>query len=57
MASTSTLDELETTVARMAKISRCMSPSFSPDASRIAFVSDLNGIRYRGRLAGTGDRS
>ena len=44
MASTSTPDELETAVARMAKISRCMSPSFSPDGSRIAFVSDLNGI-------------
>ncbi|HEX6484381.1 MAG TPA: S9 family peptidase [Ktedonobacteraceae bacterium] len=44
MTSTSSLDELETSVASMAKISRCMSPSFSPDGSHMAFVSDLNGI-------------
>ena len=44
MASTFSLDELETSVAKMAKINRCMSPSFSPDGSRIAFISDLNGI-------------
>ncbi|HJT59004.1 MAG TPA: S9 family peptidase [Ktedonobacteraceae bacterium] len=44
MASTFSLDELETSVAKMAKITRCMSPSFSPDGSRIAFISDLNGI-------------
>ncbi|HZU67212.1 MAG TPA: S9 family peptidase [Ktedonobacteraceae bacterium] len=40
----STFDELETTVSYMAKIRRCISPSFSSDGSRIAFVSDLNGI-------------
>jgi dipeptidyl aminopeptidase/acylaminoacyl peptidase len=34
----------ETTVALMAKIGACSSPSFSPDGSRIAFVSDLTGI-------------
>lgn len=37
-------DELETTVARMAKIGSCRFPSFSPDGCRIAFVSDLNGL-------------
>ena len=37
-------DDLETAVARMAKIGRCWSPSFSPDGSRIAFVSDLTGV-------------
>ncbi len=35
--------ELEAQVARMAKIGRCYSPSFSHDGKRIAFVSDLNG--------------
>ncbi len=44
MTTKSTLDNLETTVSYMAKIRRCMSPSFSPDGSRIAFDSDLNGI-------------
>ena len=38
------LDELEATIARMAKIGSCTSPSFSSDATRIAFISDLNGI-------------
>ena len=36
--------ELEAQVARMAKIGRCYSPSFSHDGKRIAFVSDLNGM-------------
>ncbi|MCP4200624.1 MAG: S9 family peptidase [bacterium] len=37
-------DDLESSVARMAKIRACWSPSFSPDGRRIAFVSDLNGV-------------
>ena len=36
--------DLETEVARMAKIGACWSPSFSPDGSRLAFVSNLNGV-------------
>ncbi len=37
-------DDLEASVARMAKIGACWSPSFSPDGKRLAFVSNLNGI-------------
>jgi dipeptidyl aminopeptidase/acylaminoacyl peptidase len=38
------MNTLETTVATMAKIRGCWSPSFSPDGTRLAFVSDLNGL-------------
>ena len=37
-------DEVTGVVARMARIGSSYSPSFSPDGSRLAFVSDLNGI-------------
>ena len=37
-------DELERVVAAMAKIGSCWSPSFSPDGTRIAFVSNLSGL-------------
>lgn len=37
-------NDLETSVALMAKIGSCWSPSISADGTRIAFVSDLNGI-------------
>jgi dipeptidyl aminopeptidase/acylaminoacyl peptidase len=36
--------ELESAVARMAKIGGCWSPSLSPDGGELAFVSDLNGV-------------
>ena len=37
-------DDLNRTVALMAKIGACTSPSFSPDGKRIAFVSNMNGM-------------
>src|SRR5262245_37171123 len=37
-------DDLEASVARMARIGVCYSPSFSSDGARIAFNSDLGGI-------------
>jgi Tol biopolymer transport system component len=37
-------DDLETTVARMARIGSASSPSFSPDGARLAFVSNLGGL-------------
>jgi dipeptidyl aminopeptidase/acylaminoacyl peptidase len=37
-------DDLETTVARMARVGFCGSPSFSPDGREIAFVSNLSGM-------------
>lgn len=37
-------DELERTVALMARTGACWSPSFSPDGRRLAFVSNINGV-------------
>lgn len=37
-------DELESSVARMAKIGSATSPAFSPDGKRLAFVSNLGGL-------------
>src|ERR1041385_5700474 len=37
-------DRLATEVARMARVGACWSPSISPDGTRIAFISDLNGV-------------
>lgn len=39
-----TNSDLETSVAMMAKIGMCRSPSFSPDGTQIAFISNLSGI-------------
>jgi dipeptidyl aminopeptidase/acylaminoacyl peptidase len=35
--------DLEAEVARMARVGACWSPSFSPDGSQLAFVSNING--------------
>lgn len=43
-AAPSAMDELESTVAMMAKIGACHSPSFSPDGARLAFISNLGGL-------------
>lgn len=37
-------NDLELSVARMAKIGSASSPSFSPDGSRIAFITNLSGL-------------
>jgi dipeptidyl aminopeptidase/acylaminoacyl peptidase len=52
-ASTET-DALSLSVARMARVGSCHSPSFSPDGSRIAFISDLNGIPQVWTVAASG---
>ncbi|HET8846807.1 MAG TPA: S9 family peptidase [Ktedonobacteraceae bacterium] len=44
MTVVSTPDELERSIKKMASIGRCSSPSFSPDGSHLAFVSDLTGL-------------
>ncbi len=35
---------IETSVAMMAKIGACWSPSFSPDGETVAFISNMNGV-------------
>src|SRR6266851_2684120 len=35
---------LEGTIAAMARIVACHSPSFSPDGQRLAFISNLSGL-------------
>ncbi|MBX3082029.1 MAG: S9 family peptidase [Anaerolineae bacterium] len=37
-------DEMKTFVSMMAKTGVCQSPSFSPDSSRLALISDLSGV-------------
>jgi dipeptidyl aminopeptidase/acylaminoacyl peptidase len=37
-------NELERSVALMAKVGACWSPSFSPDGSKVAFVSNMSGV-------------
>jgi dipeptidyl aminopeptidase/acylaminoacyl peptidase len=36
-------DDLATTVTRLTRVGSCFSPSFSPDGSRLAFVSNVTG--------------
>jgi dipeptidyl aminopeptidase/acylaminoacyl peptidase len=43
-AETAPPDELERSVALMAKVGSCWSPSFSPDGTKIAFVSNMSGV-------------
>lgn len=43
-ASDTAARDLERSVAMMAKIGSCSSPSFSPDGKRIAFVSNISGL-------------
>jgi dipeptidyl aminopeptidase/acylaminoacyl peptidase len=47
-------DELRETVVRLARIGACTSPSFSPDARQLAFVSDLGGLPQVWRVDATG---
>ncbi len=44
IAAAESSEDLAGVVARMARIGRCFSPSFSPDGKRIAFVSDMTGV-------------
>lgn len=43
-AETAPPEELERSVALMAKVGACWSPSFSPDGTKIAFVSNMSGV-------------
>lgn len=43
-AQTDDADNLAASVARMAKIGSCSSPSFSPDGKTIAFISNMSGL-------------
>lgn len=47
-------DALTAAVTCMARVGLCTSPSFSPDASRLAFVSDLNGLPQVWTVAAAG---
>ncbi|HEX5505586.1 MAG TPA: S9 family peptidase [Thermomicrobiales bacterium] len=47
-------DDLDATVALMAKIGACHTPSFSPDGARLAFVANLGGIPQVWTVAATG---
>ncbi len=46
--------ETRETIARMARVGRCWSPSFSPDGAEIAFVSDLTGSPQVWRMPAKG---
>lgn len=44
MTSAATNDTIEAVVTRMARVGSCRSPSFAPDGTQLAFVSDLSGV-------------
>jgi dipeptidyl aminopeptidase/acylaminoacyl peptidase len=48
--------ELETEVTRMARIGGCWSPSFSPDALSLAFISNQSGVPQVWKVAADGVR-
>jgi dipeptidyl aminopeptidase/acylaminoacyl peptidase len=47
-------ERLEQSVALLARVGRCGSPSFSPDGARLAFVSDLTGTPQVWTVAAAG---
>jgi dipeptidyl aminopeptidase/acylaminoacyl peptidase len=47
-------DDLETTVRLMASVGSCSSPTFSPDGTRLAFVSDMSGVPQVWTVAASG---
>lgn len=47
-------DDLETSVARMAMIGSCSSPTFSPDGRLLAFVSNISGLPQVWKVATSG---
>src|SRR5690242_2593057 len=53
LAQTSKSD-LAASVARMARVGRCFSPTFSPDGQQVAFVSDLSGTPQVWMVRATG---
>jgi dipeptidyl aminopeptidase/acylaminoacyl peptidase len=50
------VDDLEAEVTRMARIGGCWSPSFSPDALSLAFVSNRSGVPQVWKVAPDGAR-
>ncbi len=46
--------EISEAIARMAKVGRCWSPSFAPDGTELAFVSDLTGSPQVWRVPAAG---
>jgi dipeptidyl aminopeptidase/acylaminoacyl peptidase len=49
-----TTDDMEMTVTGMAKLGACLSPSFSPDGSHLAFVSNISGLPQVWTVAASG---
>ncbi len=49
-----TSDDMEMTVTLMAKLGSCVSPSFSPDGSQLAFISNMSGLPQIWTVASSG---